>query len=227
MTKVETTAAIVRQSLHNQLVDRLSLMISRGELLPGSKVPEKELCQRFSVSRTPMREALKVLAAAGLVTLTPNRGARVAIITEVDLDQVFPVMGALEALAGELAAKCMTDAELAAIERLHASMLDAYRAGHLKAYFRANEAIHDAILAAARNPTLSHQYRQLSARVRRSRYVAQMSPAHWASAVADHEEMIAALRKRDARKLAAVLKRHVARKREMVALWLENAPAQS
>ena len=97
--------AIVRRSLHDELVERLQRLIIEGELTPGEKVPEKELCERYNVSRTPMREALKVLASEGLVTLTPNRGSSVTAVTVEDLEEVFPVMGALEALSGELACR--------------------------------------------------------------------------------------------------------------------------
>jgi DNA-binding GntR family transcriptional regulator len=121
--------AIVRRSLHDELVERLQRLIIEGDLTPGEKVPEKELCERFNVSRTPMREALKVLANAGLVTLTPNRGASVTEVTVEDLQEVFPVMGALEALSGELACEKISDAELTAVRKLHEDMVGHYKAG--------------------------------------------------------------------------------------------------
>ncbi|MEL7544592.1 MAG: GntR family transcriptional regulator, partial [Pseudomonadota bacterium] len=91
---------IVRRSLHDELIERMRALITDGSLTPGEKVPEKALCAQFGVSRTPLREALKVLAHEGLVELIPNRGATVARLTVEDLDEVFPIMGALEALAG-------------------------------------------------------------------------------------------------------------------------------
>src|ERR1700685_2379658 len=100
---------IVRRGLHYELAARLLDMIVDGELKPAQKVPEAELCERFGVSRTPMREALKVLAAEGLINLLPNRGAAVAKITQQEIEELFPIMGALEALAGELACAKMDD----------------------------------------------------------------------------------------------------------------------
>ena len=80
---------IQRTSLHHELVDRLQLMIINSDLAPGIKVPEKMLCERFGVSRTPLREALKVLASAGLVRLEPNRGAWVTQVTQEEVEEVF------------------------------------------------------------------------------------------------------------------------------------------
>ncbi len=215
--------AIVRRSLHDELVVRLQRLIIEGELTPGEKVPEKELCERYNVSRTPMREALKVLASEGLVTLTPNRGSSVTAITVEDLEEVFPVMGALEALSGELACEKITDAEIAAIGKSHREMIAHYRAQRLPEYFAVNEAIHNAILKAARNETLAAQHRTLSARVRRARYLANMTRERWDKAVAEHEEILAALQARDGRKLGIILKQHLRNKLETVSEWLRSS----
>jgi DNA-binding GntR family transcriptional regulator len=110
--------AILRRSLHDELATRLRDMIVNGELKPAQKIPEAELCERFGVSRTPMREALKVLAAEGLINLLPNRGAVVAKITQQEIDELFPIMGALEALAGELACARIDEPALVEIRRL-------------------------------------------------------------------------------------------------------------
>lgn len=213
--------AIVRRSLHDELVERLQRLIIEGDLTPGEKVPEKELCARYNVSRTPMREALKVLASEGLVTLTPNRGASVTAVTVEDLEEVFPVMGALEALSGELACEKITDAEIAAIAKTHREMIGHYNAQRLPEYFAANEAIHIAILKAARNDTLAAQHRMLSARVRRARYLANMTRERWDKAVAEHEDILAALEARDGRQLGIILKQHLRNKLETVSEWLK------
>ena len=207
---------IRRRTLHDEMTDRLRLLIVEGELAPGAKVPERALCERFGVSRTPLREALKVLANEGLVDLLPNRGAQVSRLTLAALEEAFPVMGALEALAGELAAANITDAEIAAIRQRHTVMVSHFRAGNLKAYFSANQAIHEAILEAARNPTLIALYRGLAGRVRRARYMANMSPRRWAQAVEEHEEILEALGARDGRRLGKILRRHLANKFETV-----------
>ena len=207
---------IVRASLHEELVARLRDLIVEGELTPGARVPERTLCQRFGVSRTPLREALKVLASDGLLELLPNRGATVARLTAADLDEMFPVMGALEALAGELACARISDAELAEIRALHYQMVLHHTRGELPQYFRFNQRIHEAIMDAARNATLSRMYRSLAGRIRRARYVANMSQARWDQAVEEHEAILEALERRDGPALAQMLERHLRNKCETV-----------
>ena len=213
---IDVVVPIQRRPLHNELADRLRHMIVEGELAPGEKLAEKELCSRFGVSRTPLREAMRVLATEGLVLLTPNRGCTVARLTLADLDEAFPIMGALEALSGELACRHITDAEVARIHELHERMVRKYEAGALSDYFKLNEQIHQLILAAARNPTLAQMQLSLAGRVRRARYMANMSPARWARAVAEHEKILEALAARDGKRLAVLLKEHLANKLQTV-----------
>ena len=209
-------APIARHSLHAAVTNRIRGMILDGALMPGSRLPERVLCEQLAVSRTPLREALKVLASEGLLELSPNRGARVAGLTAEDVDELFPVMGALEALAGELAADRITEAELAEIRALHYQMVLHHTRGERAEYFAINQDIHEKILDAAHNPTLGSAYRNLSGRIRRARYAANMAAARWAQAVAEHEEMLAALEARDGPRLAEILKRHLRNKCETV-----------
>jgi DNA-binding GntR family transcriptional regulator len=213
---IDVAVPIQRRPLHNELADRLRYMIVEGELAPGEKLAEKELCSQFGVSRTPLREAMRVLATEGLVLLTPNRGCTVARLTLADLDEAFPIMGALEALSGELACRHITDAEVARIRELHERMVRKYEAGALRDYFKLNEQIHQLILAAARNPTLAQMQLSLAGRVRRARYMANMSPARWARAVAEHEKILEVLAARDGKRLAVLLKEHLANKLQTV-----------
>jgi DNA-binding GntR family transcriptional regulator len=200
---------ILRPSLHDQLRERLRTLIIEGELEPDSRIDEKALCERFGVSRTPLREVLKVLATEGLVTLLPNRGARVAGFDMHDLAEAFPVMGALEALAGKIAAANATDAEIRTIEALHNAMHVAYGERDLRRYFDLNQRIHAAILSGTRNATLAQLYEQVSARVRRARFTANLSEARWAEAIAEHDQILAALKARDGEALALVLRLHL------------------
>jgi len=207
---------IARRSLHDELVGRLREMIIEGQLAPGEKLSEQALGDLFQVSRTPLREALKVLASEGLIEIRPNRGARVAPLTVADLDEAFPIMGALEALSGELACRNATDRQIERARALHRQMVEKYEAGALPAYFRLNETIHELILEAAANPTLAKMQHSLSGRVRRARYLANMSPERWAAAVSEHEEIIDAFAARDGKRLGKILKRHLANKLEAV-----------
>ena len=212
--------SIPRRSLHNELVERLRRLITRGELSPGQKIPEKVLCLQFGVSRTPLREALKVLASEGIVTLRPNRGAVVTALTVEELEEVFPVMGALEALSGEIACRHITDEEVEAIRALHETMVGHWKRREMQPNFQLNQAIHQAILDATRNETLKALYRGLSGRLLSARYVANMSPDRWAQAVAEHEAILQALEARDGARLSEILKTHLANKLATVKDWL-------
>ncbi|MCC0054243.1 MAG: GntR family transcriptional regulator [Rhodobiaceae bacterium] len=225
MNLAEQTRPIARRTLHDELVERLRALVTQGALKPGEKIPERELCERFGVSRTPMREALKVLAADGLVTLTPNRGATVTQLTIEDLEDVFPVMGALEALAGEIACRNITSREIDRVRDLHERMVRHWQAGELQPYFRCNQQIHEAILNATRNATLQATYRSLSTRIMSARYIANMTPERWKKAVAEHVDILAALEARDEGRLAAILRDHLANKLETVREWLTRERA--
>lgn len=216
----QNISSITRQSLHIELVERIRDLIVDGSLVAGEKIPERELCERFGVSRTPMREALKVLASDGLVSLAPNRGAWVSKITVAELEEVFPIMGALEGLSGEMACIGISDEQISQIRKIHHEMVTHYEARNLIEYFRANQAIHEAILEAANNPTLGAMYRSLAARMRRARYLANMTEERWADAVDEHEQILVALESREGEKLAEILRRHLKNKFETVRQWL-------
>jgi DNA-binding GntR family transcriptional regulator len=106
---------VARQRLHVTVVEHIRGLIVEGILKPGTKLNERELCETLGISRTPLREALKVLEANGLVDIEPNRGTSVSKISEVELRETFELMSGLEAFSGELAAERMTAAELAEI----------------------------------------------------------------------------------------------------------------
>jgi len=207
---------IPRTSLHQEVTAHVREMIFSGELAGGDRVPEKRICERLGISRTPLREALKVLASEGLLNLLPNRGARVARLTADAVEELFPVMGALEALAGEMACARASDAEIAELRALHYQMALHHARGELQPYWALNQRIHEAILAAAGNPTLTMSYNGLAGRVRLARYRANMSQARWDQAMAEHEEMLEALSRRDGARLAQVLRRHLDNKRATV-----------
>ena len=207
---------IQRRSLHDEIAVRLRDMVMEGELRPGIKVPERELCERFGVSRTPMREALKVLAAEGLLQLLPNRGAVVAKITREEIAELFPIMGALEGLAAELAAKRMTAPQLAKIEALHASMLERYRLSDWLAYTKLNRQIHEAFFAAAQNSELATMFQTLLVRTHAVRFVTRKTPERWREAIEEHEAIMVALRARDGAQLNALMRLHLEHKADFV-----------
>lgn len=203
--------------MHDEVAQRLRLLILSGELEPAARVNELEFSERFGISRTPLREAIKVLAAEGLIELLPNRGARVASISADEIDEMIEVVAGLEATAAELACKTITEAEIAAIEAKHHAMLKAWRAGDETGYFTLNREIHEAIMAASRNLTLIGIYGNLSSRIQRMRYTAHKNDAQWQRAINEHEDMIRLLRKRDGGGLAKVMKTHIRGKAAVIA----------
>lgn len=201
--------------LHDEVVARIRDQLIDGRIAPGARIPERALCQALEISRTPLREALKVLAAEGHVVLLPNRGARAATLTPTDLRDLFEVSAALESVGGELACRRVADAEIAFITARHAEMEAHYAARDLAAYYACNRAIHEAIMRASGNAALIGIYDSVSARIRRARYVAPMTQAHWRSAVQEHAAMLNALQRRDGPMLAMILKTHLRHKYKM------------
>ena len=136
------------------------------------------------------------------------------------MDELFPVMGALEALAGELACKHITDEEVETIRALHDEMYRHYKAHDLEEYFKLNQKIHETILAGARNATLTTQYRILATRVRRGRYMANMTRERWDQAMKEHDDILASLVARDGAKLSMILREHMEKTSVTLREWL-------
>lgn len=212
-------------SLHDEVVARLRDMIVEGAFAEGARISERELCLQFGISRTPLREALKVLAAEGLIDLLPNRGARVSAMTERDITALFEVMSGLESLAGRLACQRITDDGLTRIEALHYDMYRAYLQRDLPTYSRLNQAIHEAIVDVAGNPILTASYRGFAGRIRRIRYAANLDRRRdrWGEAVREHEAILDALRQRDGEAAASILYHHLRNKLTAALEYLEEA----
>ena len=220
---MQAIAPIPRKALHEEAVHRLRDLIVQGELAPGARLNERVLCEKLGISRTPLREAIKLLAAEGLVDLLPNRGALVAALDTGRLAETLQVMGALEGLAGELACRHASEARIADIRRLHEKMLAMHERGDLAGYFRHNQAIHQSIVEASGNPVLANLYRQLNTSARRARYMANLSKERWDAAVREHEAILTALEARDVRTLKRLLRDHLANKLASVMTGLERA----
>ena len=203
---------IDRQVLHSAVAARLRDLIIEGQLAPGTRLNERLLCEQLHISRTPLREAFKVLATEGLIELLPNRGAQVAKMGRDEIVYTFDVMGALEGLSGQLACRHITEAEVAAIKELHRQMAACHRKRDLPGYYRLNRAIHERINEAARNPVLTQVYRTVNARLHALRFRSNFDRAKWDAALAEHEQMLVALDKRDGERLRRILVEHLAKK---------------
>ena len=207
---------ITRLSLHDQVAARLRTMLVEGVIPPGAKLNERELCERLHVSRTPLREAIKLLGAEGMVDLLPNRGAVAVKLTERDVIDTFEVLAMFEGKSGELAAERIDDTAAAEIRAQHYEMLACYARRDLSGYYRHNANIHRLINEAAANPVLTNSYRSINARVQSLRFRTNQNEAKWKRAVKEHEQMIEALDARDATRLRDILVAHVQHKRDSV-----------
>lgn len=204
-----TPDPIGRTALAVEITNRLRQMIFEGQLQPGEKINEKLLTEQFGVSRTPLREALKVLANEGLLDLIPHRGAVITRQSAAELSEVFHVLAALEGLAGELAARNASDAALRDITDLTGHLRRSFDQSDRPTYFRINQAIHKAILKAAGNETLLKSHELLAFRVQRARYQANLTPERWQAAIAEHEAITQALCARKANKTGRLMKEHL------------------
>ena len=211
---------IHRLALHDQVAARLRTMLIEGQIPPGAKLNERELCEQLHVSRTPLREAIKLLGAEGLVDLLPNRGAVAVKLDEDDVMHTFELLAVLEGMSGELAAERVTDDERAEIRALHYEMLACYARRDLSGYYRINASIHRAINDAARNPVLASTYWSVNARVQSLRFRTNQNEKKWKLAVKEHETMIDALDAHDAAGLRDVLIEHLHHKRDSVLVLL-------
>lgn len=210
-------------ALHEQVAQSLRQMLVEGQVAPGAKLNERALSEVLKVSRTPLREAIKMLAAEGLVELLPNRGAIALQLSEADILDTFEVMAGLEGQSGELAAQRITDAELDEIRAMHYEMMAAYTRRDLSTYYQLNSAIHRAINVAARNPVLTATYNQVNARLQALRFRSNQDGEKWKRAMQEHEQMVHALAAHDPVVMRAVLVAHLGNKRDVVIEQLRAA----
>ncbi|MBA4177861.1 MAG: GntR family transcriptional regulator [Leptothrix sp. (in: Bacteria)] len=205
-----------RAGLHEQAAGRLRTMLVEGRIAPGGKLNERELAEALKVSRTPLREAIKMLASEGLVDLLPNRGAVAVKLAEADVLHSFELLAELEALSGELAAARITDTARDELRAKHYEMMACHARRDLSGYYRLNALIHAGISAAAANPVLDHTYRQVNARVQSLRFRTNQNDAKWQRAMREHGQMMDALDARDGAALRGLLRTHLEHKRDTV-----------
>ncbi len=211
--------------LHQQVGARLRTLIVEGSIEPGRKLNERALAEQLRVSRTPLREAIRMLAAEGLVQLLPNRGAVAAQLSAADIADTFEVIAGLEGQSGELAAERITTRQLSEIRALHYEMLAAHTRRDLPTYYRLNATIHNQINAAARNPVLTHTYLTVNARLQALRFRSNFDEAKWARAVQEHERMVELLAARDGARLRRLMIAHIEHKRDAVLGQLDQREA--
>jgi DNA-binding GntR family transcriptional regulator len=192
-----------------EVADILRDLIVRGQLKPGQHIVERKLCVEFDVSRTPMREALKLLRQDGLVEIFKNRGARVMPYTGEDALNLFEVISALEGQAAARAAERITQAELDDLNQQHSEMLRHYKDENLDAYFALNSDIHNAIVRLAANPMLAASRQRVMLLAERGRYMAIFNKDRWAQSIDEHETLMRALNAREPDASKAIWETHL------------------
>lgn len=206
------------------VAERLRVLITEGVFGPGARLNERALGESLGVSRTPLREAFRLLAADGLVILAPNRGAQVVALSQSDIRESFELMAALEALSGELACRRIAAAEVMEIRALTFEMLACHARRDLPAYYQRNREIHDRINRAAGNALLRQTYASHNLRIQNLRFRSNFDDEKWNRAAAEHARMVALLEARDAAGLADLMRRHLWQKGEAVLEALRADP---
>lgn len=213
------------RTLPATVAGQLRERIIQGEFPPGARLNERALCDLLGVSRTPLREAFRVLAAEGLVQIEPNRGAQVVALSEANIREAFEVIGGLEAMSCRLACERATDSEIAEIRALTYEMMASHARHDLPTYFRTNREIHERISLAAHNSLLKQLYDAQNARIQNLRFVSNENRQKWDLAMREHIEMAEALEARDADRLAGIMRQHLQRKCDAALKTLGIPPA--
>lgn len=222
-----TEGAARRTSLAT-VAEQIETLVLSGELLPGAKLDEKGLAQRFQVSRTPVREALRQLASTGLIELRPNRGAFVAEVTPERLEEMFVAMAEMEATCARLAAMSMTPLERRGLQRLHERMGGMAASAQVDEFRAANETFHALIYQGAHNSLLEDATTALRRRVAAYRRAQFRTAGRLSSSQAEHDAVVKAIISGEPARAHAAMLQHVdlvgASFEKLITLSMAHAP---
>ncbi len=203
------SGSLASPALYEQVAERLRSRIFAHELEPGVWIDEQAIASEFGISRTPLREALKVLAAEGLVQLRPRRGCYVAALSEQDLDEIFPLMALLEGHCAREATARATDADLKRLEAIHADL--ERHAGNSDAdrFFEANQQFHDALQDLAGNRWLKQLIDETRQFIKLTRRDSLNPEGRLKQSLAEHRKVLAAVQRRDAEEAGRLMHDHL------------------
>ena len=206
---MSTPEPILHRALYQQVADRLRKRIYSHELQPGEAIDEKALCEAYGISRTPLREALKVMASEGLVELVPRRGCFVRKLEAAELSELFPVMAVLEGLCAREAVAHLSDDKLALLEQLHSSLEAQAAAGDIDAYYEQNFRFHQAVQDLSQNRWLQRIVAELRTILRLARHTQLTVPGRLQRSLEEHRRIMAAFRRRDAEEVDRCMQEHL------------------
>ena len=205
---------LVHSSLHEEVAQQLRDQIFAGTLFQGSFIDEVAICEHLKISRTPLREALKVLTAEGLVRHEPRRGSFVNEVTEKDLDEIFPIIALLEGRCAYEAALNISDSDISALDGLHDRLQQHARFKRINDYYATNLTIHEAIITLANNRWLALVISDLRKILKLARLQQLHAPGRLEQSLHEHLAIYAALRARDCAGADAAMRTHLTRQRE-------------
>lgn len=216
------TEKIIAAALYQQVAERLRARIFAHELPPGSWIDEQSLAEEFGISRTPLREALKVLAAEGLVTLRPRRGCYVTELSELDLDEIYPVLGLLEGRCAHEATQKAGEADLDRLTGLHDRLERAAASSDIDRFFQVNQAFHEAVQSLAGNRWAAQLIADLRKVLKLCRQQSLLPAGRVEESLREHREILAAMRARDPAAAEARMRAHLASGRRALAAAREG-----
>ncbi len=214
MLPPSTPMRLIRSSLHDEVAAGLRARIFDGLLAPGSFIDEVALCADLAISRTPLREALKVLASEGLVRHEPRRGSFVSQVTEQDLDDIFPVISLLEGRCALEATRNATDADIAALETFHQALQQHAADRRITDYYAVNFSIHEAIILLANNRWLAQAIADLRKILKLARLQQLRAPGRLEQSLSEHMALFAAIKAGDGEAADLAMRTHLLRQRE-------------
>lgn len=220
---IEMRGPIVQPVLYQQVADRLREMIQKGRLQSGAWIDEVQLTQELGISRTPLREALKVLVTEGLVRLEPRRGSFVNELSMKDLDDIFPLMAMLEGRCAYEAARKVRQQDLDRLEPLHVTLQQHAQAGDIDRYYETNAEIHEAVQGLADNQWLSDLVTHLRKLLSLSRWQSLALPGRITESCAEHLAIFDALKERDSEQAEAITRKHLMRQLDALHILARQA----
>lgn len=188
---------ILSQALYLQVADRLRDQIYQHELKPGDAIDEMALCERFGISRTPLREALKVLSSEGLIELIPRKGSFVRSMDIGELNELFPVMAVLEGLCAREAVENSSPRDLEQLEKMHDKLERLAAQGNIDGYYEQNFVFHQAVQDLSGNKWLQRVIGDLRKVLRLARHMQLTIPGRLEASLEEHRQIMKAFRKHD------------------------------